>query len=103
MAVEKGLSEYWFKIQRSLFPWLEEELGDLTEKEQKLVARHDIACERIFAGQRFVRSRCTLKVSGCVYPLHNRPTHSGVELFFSFPVLFWQLEALSDVLSGSTP
>jgi hypothetical protein len=31
------LSQYWNKIQGSLFPWLEEELDPLTEMQQKLV------------------------------------------------------------------
>jgi hypothetical protein len=34
----KTLSHYWAKIQRSLFPCLEEELDPLTEKQQQLVA-----------------------------------------------------------------
>jgi Transposase DDE domain/Transposase domain (DUF772) len=34
----KILSDYWTKIQGSLFPWLEEELDALTEKQQQLVA-----------------------------------------------------------------
>lgn len=38
MALVKAISQYWFRIQGSLFPWLEEQLGELTEKEQKLVA-----------------------------------------------------------------
>ena len=38
MALLAGrLSQYWLRIQSSLFPWLEEELGELTEKEQELV------------------------------------------------------------------
>jgi hypothetical protein len=37
MALVERLSQYWLKIQKSLFPFLEEELGELTEKEQKLV------------------------------------------------------------------
>ena len=37
MALVEKLSGYWLKIQKGLFPWLEEELGELTEKEQKLV------------------------------------------------------------------
>jgi hypothetical protein len=37
MALTEKLSQYWLKIQKSLFPFLEEELGELTEKEQKLV------------------------------------------------------------------
>jgi len=36
MAMVKTLSQYWLKIQSSLFPWLEEQLGELTEKEQKI-------------------------------------------------------------------
>ena len=32
------LSQYWAKIQGTLFPWLEEELDPLTEKQQQLVA-----------------------------------------------------------------
>ena len=31
------LSEYWSKIQGTLFSWLEEELDPLTEKQQQLV------------------------------------------------------------------
>lgn len=31
------LSQYWNKIQGTLFPWLEEELDPLTEKQQQLV------------------------------------------------------------------
>lgn len=31
------LSQTWFNIQTSLFPWLSEELGPLTEKQQELV------------------------------------------------------------------
>ena len=32
------LSQYWSRIQGSLFPWLEEELDPLTEKQQQLIA-----------------------------------------------------------------
>ena len=31
------LSQRWFTIQTSLFPWLSEELGELTDKQQELV------------------------------------------------------------------
>lgn len=34
----ESLSQYWLRIQGSLFPWLEEELDPLTEKQQQLVA-----------------------------------------------------------------
>jgi hypothetical protein len=33
----KRLSRNWLRIQDSLFPWLQEELGQLTEKQQQLV------------------------------------------------------------------
>jgi len=32
-----ALSQYWLNIQGSLFPWLKEELGELTQKQQRLV------------------------------------------------------------------
>jgi hypothetical protein len=32
------LSEYWIKIQGTLFPWLKEELDSLSEKQQQLIA-----------------------------------------------------------------
>ena len=31
------LSQTWLMVQTSLFPWLSEELGPLTEKQQELV------------------------------------------------------------------
>jgi hypothetical protein len=37
MLLRDSLSMYWLSIQGNLFPWLEEELGPLTEKQQKLV------------------------------------------------------------------
>jgi len=35
--LREGLSQSWLIIQGSLFPWLQEELGPLTEKQQQLV------------------------------------------------------------------
>ena len=35
--LRKTLSQYWDRIQGSLFPWLEEELDFLTEKQQQLI------------------------------------------------------------------
>ena len=37
MSLRDTLSMYWLNIQWNLFPWLEEELGPLTEKQQQLV------------------------------------------------------------------
>jgi hypothetical protein len=36
------LSQTWLNIQSSLFPWLSEELGPLTEKQQELVATLEV-------------------------------------------------------------
>ena len=33
----EGLSQTWLTIQGTLFSWLKEELGELTEKQQKLI------------------------------------------------------------------
>jgi len=58
MASVKTLSQYWLRIQSSLFPWLEEELGELTEKEQKLVTTLElIRIERFTAFSRSLRGR----------------------------------------------
>ncbi len=35
--LREGLSQSWLRIQGSLFPWLEEELGPLTKRQQQLV------------------------------------------------------------------
>ena len=58
MALAKTLSQYWLRIQSSLFPWLEEELGEMTEKEQKLVTTLElIRIERFTACSRSLRGR----------------------------------------------
>jgi len=58
MAIAKTLSQYWLRIQSSLFPWLEEELGEMTEKEQKLVTTLElIRIERFTALSRSLRGR----------------------------------------------
>ena len=40
--LRETLSQTWLSIQGSLFPWLAEELGDLTKKQQELVATLEI-------------------------------------------------------------
>lgn len=46
------LSQFWFNIQDTLFPWLEDELGPMTAKQQELVTTLELV--RIEA---FIRSR----------------------------------------------
>jgi hypothetical protein len=41
--LRETLSQYWLDIQGSLFPWLKEELGELTEKQQQLVMTLELA------------------------------------------------------------
>ncbi len=58
MAMVKTISQYWLRIQSSLFPWLEEELGELTEKEQKLITTLEvIRIERFTAFSRSLYGR----------------------------------------------
>lgn len=38
----EGLSQTWLTIQGTLFPWLKEELGELTEKQQMLVSTLEV-------------------------------------------------------------
>ena len=38
MSLSKKISQHWLAIQRGLFPWLEVELGKLSEREKQLVA-----------------------------------------------------------------
>ena len=58
MALVKAISQYWLRIQSSLFPWLEEELGELTEKEKKLVTTLDmIRIERFTTFSHTLRGR----------------------------------------------
>jgi len=58
MALAETLSQYWLRIQSSLFPWLEEELGEMTEKERKLVTTLElIRIERFTACSRSLRGR----------------------------------------------
>ena len=58
MAMVKTISQYWLRIQSSLFPWLEEQLGELTEKEQKIVTTLElIRIERFTAFSRSLHGR----------------------------------------------
>ena len=40
--LRESLSQYWLNIQGSLFPWLKEELGELTEKQQQWVTTLEV-------------------------------------------------------------
>jgi Transposase domain (DUF772) len=80
MASVKILSQYWFRIQSSLFPWLEEQLGELTEKEEKLVAALELArIERFTSFSRSLRGRppkerAAIARAFVAKAVHNMPT-----------------------------
>ena len=38
MKLGASLSQYWRNIQYNLFPWLEKETGELTDKQKQLVS-----------------------------------------------------------------
>ncbi len=40
--LREALSQYWLNIQGSLFPWLKEEFGELTEKGQQPVMTREL-------------------------------------------------------------
>ena len=51
--LKKKLSQYWNNIQGTLFPWLEEELDPLTEKQQQLVTILELVRIESFLPDRF--------------------------------------------------
>jgi transposase len=58
MTLIGTISQSWLRIQGSLIPWLEEQLGELTEKEQKLVTALElIRIERFTVFSRSLRGR----------------------------------------------
>lgn len=58
MALVETLSQYWLKIQRSLFPWVEEEVGELSEKQRQLVSTLDmVRVEKFIPIARSLRGR----------------------------------------------
>lgn len=47
------LSQYWNRIQGSLFPWLEEELDPLTQKQQQFISILEVIQIERFLPNRF--------------------------------------------------
>lgn len=84
MALIEKLSQYWLKIQKSLFPWLEEELGELTEKEQKLVTTLElIRIEKFTAYSRSLygrppKERAAIARSFVAKAVYNMPTTTAL-------------------------
>ena len=84
MALVKTISQYWLRIQSSLFPWLEEELGEMTEKERKLVTTLElIRIERFTAYSRSLRGRppkerAAIARAFVAKAVYNMPTTRGL-------------------------
>lgn len=76
------LSQRWLTIQGSLFPWLSEELGPLTEKQQALVTILElvrieelIISSRGFSG-RPPKDRTAIARAFVAKVVYNQPTHA---------------------------
>jgi hypothetical protein len=82
MASVRALSHYWFSIQSDLFPWLEEQLGELTENEQRLVTTLDlIRIEKFTAFSRNLRGRPKKKrVITTTGPINASPCYINISL-----------------------
>ncbi len=74
------LSQYWMAIQGSLFPWLTEELGELTKKHQELVTTLELLrIERFICSARGfpgcpVKSRSAIARAFIAKMVYNMPT-----------------------------
>ena len=74
------LSQYWLNIQSSLFPWLTEELGPLTAKQQELVSTLEMMRieEFIYSGRGFpgrpAQDRTAIARAFVAKMVYNMPT-----------------------------
>ena len=74
------LSQTWLNIQSSLFPWLSEELGPLTEKQQELVTTLEVVRieEFIYSSQGFPgrppQDRTAIARAFVAKTIYNMPT-----------------------------
>lgn len=74
------LSQYWLNIQSSLFPWLTEELGPLTAKQQELVSTLEMLRieEFIYSGRGFpgrpAQDRTAIARAFVAKMIYNMPT-----------------------------
>jgi len=84
VALVEKISQYWLKIQKGLFPWLEEELGELTEREQKLVTILELVkIERFTSLTRGLygrppKERAAIARSFVVKAVYNMPTTTAL-------------------------
>jgi hypothetical protein len=78
--LRETLSQYWLNIQGSLFPWLREELGELSEKQQQLVRTLELVRveEFLYSADglpgRPAEDRCALARAFVAKMVFNMPT-----------------------------
>jgi hypothetical protein len=82
--LRETLSQAWLTIQGSLFPWLAEELGDLTKKQQELVTTLEILRieEFIYSSRGFPgrppKDRSAIARAFVAKMIYNMPTTRGL-------------------------
>jgi len=78
--LREGLSQSWLRIQGSLFPWLQEELGPLTEKQQKFVTILEMVRIEDHLNDRYIgmgrphKSRASIARAFIAKMVYNMPT-----------------------------
>ena len=69
------LSQTWLTIQSSLFPWLSEELGPLTGKQQELVTTLEVVrIEEFIYSSRGFPGRTAIARAFVAKTIYNMPT-----------------------------
>ena len=80
MAIVDTISQYWSRIQGNLFPQLEEQLGELTEKERGLISTMElIRIEKFAAYSRSLygrppKERAAIARAFVAKAIYNMPT-----------------------------
>ena len=84
MALVERISQYWRRMQRSLSPWLEEELGELSKKQQGLVSTLELVGIEGFVPQsgslygRPLKERTAISRAFFAKAGYNMPTTRGL-------------------------
>ncbi len=55
------LAQKWEQIQGSLFPWIVEEIGEISEKQQQLISILELLRVEEYSGPRKLDNRLTYK------------------------------------------
>ena len=111
MKLSEKLSQCWLMIQGNLFPWLQEELGPLTEKQQQLVAVLELTRVEEFIPSYYgyvgrpQDDRCAIARSFIAKAVYNLPTTSQLLDRLNCDKVLRRIcgwEKISDIPSEST-